>query len=99
MFAVQALCNGRYKSCLHRAVVNKERVRRSLVFFVNPNEDKVVRPPEQLLLAGNEGAEAPTRLYPDFKWSDLRDFTQNHYRADTSTLQHFVSWLSNKTQP
>ncbi|KAL1538987.1 gibberellin-44 dioxygenase [Salvia divinorum] len=94
-----ALCNGRYKSCLHRAVVNKERVRRSLVFFVNPNEDKVVRPPGELLLPGYEGAEAPTRLYPDFKWSDLRDFTQNHYRADTSTLQHFVSWLSNKTQP
>nr|ALR74635.1 gibberellin biosynthesis-related protein GA20ox3 [Salvia miltiorrhiza] len=88
-----ALCNGRYKSCLHRAVVNKERVRRSLVFFVNPNEDKVVRPPGRLL-----GPTAPARLYPDFTWSDLRDFTQNHYRADTRTLQHFVSWLSNKTQ-
>ncbi|KZV19050.1 Gibberellin 20-oxidase [Dorcoceras hygrometricum] len=44
-----ALCNGRYKSCLHRAVVNKERARRSLVFFVNPKEDKIVRPPKDLI--------------------------------------------------
>ncbi|KAH6791367.1 gibberellin 20-oxidase 3 [Perilla frutescens var. frutescens] len=95
-----ALCNGIYKSCLHRAVVNKERVRRSLVFFVNPKEDKVVSPPGELVPGGGEGSGgglAP-RHYPDFTWSDLRDFTQNHYRADTSTLQHFVHWLANKPQ-
>lgn len=84
-----ALCNGRYKSCLHRAVVNKERVRRSVVFFVNPKEDKVVSPPGDVVRGQG------TRLYPDFTWSELRDFTQNHYRADTATLQHFVRWLSN----
>ncbi|CAA2999811.1 gibberellin 20 oxidase 2-like [Olea europaea subsp. europaea] len=37
-----ALCNGRYKSCLHRAVVNKEKVRKSLVYFVSPKEDNSV---------------------------------------------------------
>ncbi|KAL8477495.1 hypothetical protein ACS0TY_029696 [Phlomoides rotata] len=84
-----ALCNGRYKSCVHRAVVNKLRVRRSLVFFVNPKEDKVVTPPLDLVLTTHQ------RLYPDFTWTDLRDFTQNHYRADTATLQNFVNWLSN----
>ncbi|KAI3451577.1 hypothetical protein Pfo_008242 [Paulownia fortunei] len=83
-----ALSNGRYKSCLHRAVVNKERLRRSLVFFVNPKEDKVVRPPQDLM-----HREEP-RQYPDFTWSDLREFTQNHYRADATTLQNFVHWLS-----
>lgn len=87
MVWMQALCNGRYKSCLHRAVVNKERVRRSVVFFVNPKEDKVVRPPGEVV--------SGTRLYPDFVWSELREFTQNHYRADTATLKHFVRWLSN----
>ncbi|XP_075512660.1 gibberellin 20 oxidase 2-like [Primulina tabacum] len=93
-----ALSNGRYKSCLHRAVVNKDKTRRSLVFFVNPKEDKKVRPPEDLM------RREETSKYPDFTWSDLRDFTQNHYRADTATLQNFVQWLrihkpSKKTQP
>ncbi|KAL2553177.1 Gibberellin 20 oxidase 2 [Forsythia ovata] len=84
-----ALSNGRYKSCLHRAVVNKERARRSLVFFVSPKEDKVVRPPQNLL---------ETRKYPDFTWSELQEFTQNHYRADATTLQTFIDkFLSKKT--
>ncbi|GMJ03841.1 gibberellin 20 oxidase 2 [Hibiscus trionum] len=83
-----ALCNGRYKSCLHRAVVNKERERRSLVYFVCPKEDKVVRPPQDLMSRSGE-----TREYPDFTWSDLLDFTQNHYRADVATLQSFFPWL------
>ncbi|XP_075499623.1 gibberellin 20 oxidase 2-like [Primulina tabacum] len=83
-----ALSNGKYKSCLHRAVVNKEKVRRSLVFFVNPKEDKIVRPPVGLIIRGEEPKE-----YPDFTWSDLREFTQNYYRVDANTLQNFVQWL------
>lgn len=84
---VQALSNGKYKSCLHRAVVNRERERRSLAFFVCPKEDKVVRPPRDLICRDG------TRKYPDFTWSDLLEFTQNHYRADVATLQSFVHWL------
>ncbi|KAG8482468.1 hypothetical protein CXB51_024384 [Gossypium anomalum] len=83
-----ALCNGRYKSCLHRAVVNKERERRSLVYFVCPKEDKIVRPPQDLMCRSGG-----PRVYPDFTWSDLLDFTQNHYRADVATLQSFFPWL------
>lgn len=83
-----ALCNGRYKSCLHRAVVNKERERRSLVYFVCPKEDKIVRPPQDLMCRSGG-----PRVYPDFTWSDLLEFTQNHYRADVATLQSFFPWL------
>ncbi|KAH9668786.1 Fe2OG dioxygenase domain-containing protein [Citrus sinensis] len=83
-----ALSNGIYKSCLHRAVVNGERERRSLAFFVTPKADKVVRPPQDLIC--REG----TRLYPDFTWSQLLGFTQKHHRVDAATFPSFVNWLS-----
>ncbi|KAL5231849.1 hypothetical protein ABZP36_030625 [Zizania latifolia] len=81
-----ALTNGRYKSCMHRAVVHRERERRSLAFFLCPREDRVVRPP-------GAGAGVERRLYPDFTWADLMSFTQRHYRADTRTLDAFACWL------
>ncbi|KAG5035885.1 hypothetical protein AAZX31_04G192600 [Glycine max] len=81
-----ALSNGRYKSCLHRALVNTYRERRSLVYFVCPREDKIVRPPDNLLCRNEE------RKYPDFTWSNLFEFTQKHYRADVATLQSFIEW-------
>lgn len=82
-----ALCNGEYKSCVHRAVVNKHKERRSLAFFLCPRKDKVVRPPEKLV-AGDG-----SRKYPDFSWSELFEFTQKHYRADAVTLQNFSKWV------
>ncbi|KAH9614698.1 hypothetical protein KSS87_021016 [Heliosperma pusillum] len=85
-----ALSNGRYKSCMHRAKVNKDKERRSLAFFVNPAEDKVVRPPHDLV-PRVEGIFC--RTYPDFKWSHLLEFTQKHYRSDLTTLQNFFLWL------
>ncbi|RWW00377.1 hypothetical protein GW17_00036664 [Ensete ventricosum] len=81
----KALSNGRYKSCLHRAVVNRRRQRKSLAFFLCPREDRVVRPPP--------GELGGARLYPDFTWAELLEFTQRHYRADMKTLHSFTDWL------
>ncbi|GAB2271621.1 hypothetical protein Dimus_006451 [Dionaea muscipula] len=82
-----ALSNGIYKSCVHRAVVNKESARKSVAFFLCPKGDTVVRPPEELLAASNS-----PRLYPDFTWPVLHGFLQKH-RADVSTLDAFATWL------
>ncbi|KAF3772282.1 Gibberellin 20 oxidase 2, partial [Nymphaea thermarum] len=67
--------------------VKKESERRSLAFFLCPNKEKTVRPPEELLRR-----DGWRRAYPDFTWAALFDFTQKHYRADMNTLDAFSSW-------
>lgn len=88
-----AMSNGKYKSCLHRAVVNRHRERKSMAFFLCPRGDRVVKPPPELL--GGDGR----LLYPEFRWRDLLEYTQRQYRADTKTLQSFTRWLLSSSPP
>ncbi|CAJ1949922.1 unnamed protein product [Sphenostylis stenocarpa] len=87
-----ALSNGIFKSCLHRAVVNNQIVRKSLAFFLCPNREKLVTPPKDLITMENPQA------YPEFTWPSLLEFTQKHYRSDTKTLDAFATWLREKNK-
>ncbi|KAK4792071.1 hypothetical protein SAY86_022506 [Trapa natans] len=88
-----ALSNGKYKSCMHRVVVNKREVRRSLSFFFCPSPDKPVRPPPSLLANDQSG-----RKYPDFSWSEFLHFLGKHRRADSGdTLDRFSDWILSRS--
>ncbi|RLN35021.1 uncharacterized protein C2845_PM03G20850 [Panicum miliaceum] len=86
-----ALTDGRHASCLHRSVVSRGATRRSLTFFLNPQLDRVVRPPGALLDAA--AAAGRPRAYPDFTWREFLEFTHKHYRPDASTMDAFVAWI------
>ncbi|CAB4297820.1 unnamed protein product [Prunus armeniaca] len=51
-----------------------------------PRADKVVKPVEELVCKSEGG----TRKFPDFTWSDLLEFTLNHYRVNETTLENFT---------
>lgn len=81
---IEILSNGKYKSVLHRGVVNKEKVRISWAVFCEPPREKIILQPLPELVSETEPAKYPPRTfakhlqYKLFKKSqDQEDSTSN----------------------
>ncbi|KAH0463558.1 hypothetical protein IEQ34_008140 [Dendrobium chrysotoxum] len=66
-YQLQVLSNGRYMSVLHRAVVNKDMERLSMLMFYCPGPEKVVEATGELV------DEEHPRLYKKFTYGDYTD--------------------------
>ncbi|KAF3971132.1 hypothetical protein CMV_005236 [Castanea mollissima] len=64
---IEAWTNGRLKSIVHRAVVNKEKQRLSAAYFISPSSSAIIDCPPQLM-----DPNANPRKYIPFKWEDFK---------------------------
>lgn len=69
LYVKQAWTNGRLKSVIHRAVVNKEKQRLSMAYFMNPTSSATIECPPQLI----DSVSNP-RKYVPFTWVELGTF-------------------------
>ncbi|PRQ26494.1 putative flavonol synthase [Rosa chinensis] len=63
---MEVLSNGKYKSVLHRSLVNKERLRMSWAVFVVPPHEAVIGPLPELLDEQNP-AKYSTKTYAEYR--------------------------------
>ncbi|KAK9122379.1 hypothetical protein Syun_019996 [Stephania yunnanensis] len=80
---IQVLSNDRYKSVLHRAVVNSEKERFSVPTFYCPSYDAVIEPARELVDGGGTA-------YTSFAYKEFYDkFWKRGLRTDESCLDMF----------
>ncbi|XP_015084486.1 leucoanthocyanidin dioxygenase [Solanum pennellii] len=60
---IEILSNGKYKSILHRGVVNKEKVRISWAIFCEPPKDKIMLKPLPETVTAAEPSQFPPRTF------------------------------------
>ncbi|WMV43521.1 hypothetical protein MTR67_036906 [Solanum verrucosum] len=79
--------NGRLKSVIHRAVVNKEKQRLSIAYFMNPTSSATIECPQQLI----DSVSNP-RKYVPFTWGELRHLllTTRRVRGKTVAINNFL---------
>ncbi|KAI3929941.1 hypothetical protein MKW98_004095 [Papaver atlanticum] len=80
---IQAISNDKYKSVLHRAVVNCDKERFSIPTFCCPSKEAVIRPAFQLV-----DDEHPS-LYKDFTYTEYFGKFWNQKLGTESTLDIF----------
>ncbi|GLT85013.1 hypothetical protein SLE2022_032160 [Rubroshorea leprosula] len=72
---IEVLSNGKYKSVLHRSVVNKERTRFSWAVFCVPPHEAVIGPLPQLLNQQNL-AKYSTKTFAEYRYRKFNKLPQ-----------------------
>ena len=67
---LEVLSNGRYKSCLHRVMADKNGSRLSIATFYNPAGDAMISPAPELLYPNNYRFQDYLELYGSTKFSE-----------------------------
>ncbi|CAN1306416.1 2-oxoglutarate-dependent dioxygenase 19 [Linum perenne] len=81
---LEILSNGRYKSVLHRAVVNGDMTRISVAVANGPSLDTVVEPASELVDDSMKNSSSPS--YMGMKYRDYIRFQQSNRLDDKSCL-------------
>nr|UZH24572.1 anthocyanidin synthase [Moringa oleifera] len=76
---LEILSNGKYKSILHRGVVNKEKVRISWAVFCEPPKDKIILKPLPETVSDTEPALFPPRTFDQLIQHKLFKKTQENF--------------------
>lgn len=72
---LEVLSNGKYKSVLHRSVVNMERMRMSWAVFITPPHEALIGPLPELLDDQNP-AKYSTKTYAEFRYRKFNKLPQ-----------------------
>ncbi|KAL7160537.1 hypothetical protein ABFS83_01G102800 [Erythranthe nasuta] len=67
---LEAWTNGRLKSVIHRAVVNEERHRLSVAYFISPSTNTLIESPPQLIDSSDKHNN--TYKYKPFTWGQFK---------------------------
>ncbi|KAJ8767676.1 hypothetical protein K2173_018234 [Erythroxylum novogranatense] len=81
---VEILSNGKYKSILHRGLVNKEKVRISWAVFCEPPKEKIILKPLPEVVSESEPALFPPRTFSQHIQHKLFRKTQDIAAAQIS---------------
>ncbi|GAB2300928.1 hypothetical protein Dimus_034963 [Dionaea muscipula] len=82
---IEILSNGKYKSILHRGLVNKEKVRISWAVFCEPPKEKIILKPLPELISDAEPALFPPRTFAQHLQYKLFRKTQDVQAPVTAT--------------
>nr|AFI71900.1 anthocyanidin synthase [Paeonia lactiflora] len=77
---IEILSNGKYKSILHRGLVNKEKVRISWAVFCEPPKEKIILKPLPEVVSEDEPALFPPRTFAQHIQHKLFRKTQEEFK-------------------